>query len=43
MSPLDPFAYVSVLALLIAASLLAMYGPARRAMRISPATALRED
>jgi predicted permease len=42
-SPLDPFAYAGVLVLLIAASLLAMYGPARRATRISPATALRED
>jgi predicted permease len=43
MSPLDPIAYVGVLALLLGASLLAMFGPARRATRISPAVALRED
>jgi putative ABC transport system permease protein len=43
MSPLDPLAYFGVLALLFAASALAIYGPARRAARISPARALRED
>jgi ABC-type antimicrobial peptide transport system permease subunit len=43
LSPLDPLAYFGVFALLMAAAALAMYAPARRATRINPATALRED
>jgi ABC-type antimicrobial peptide transport system permease subunit len=42
-SPLDPLSYLSVCVLLAGSALLAMYAPARRALRISPATALRED
>ncbi|HMC54580.1 MAG TPA: ADOP family duplicated permease [Gemmatimonadaceae bacterium] len=42
-NPLDPLSYAGVLVLLSGASILAMYGPARRATRISPAVALRED
>jgi putative ABC transport system permease protein len=42
-SPLDPLTYLVVLTLLIGASAAAMYAPARRATRISPAVALRED
>jgi hypothetical protein len=42
-SPLDPVTYVAVLTLLIGAAAAAMYAPARRATRISPAVALRND
>jgi predicted permease len=42
-SPLDPVTYGGVIGLLLLASAAAMYAPARRAARISPAAALRED
>lgn len=42
-SPMDPVSYAVVVVALLLASALAMYGPARKAIRISPATALRED
>jgi predicted permease len=43
MQPNDPRATALALATLIAAALLAGYGPARRASRIDPTTALREE
>ena len=43
LSPLDPIAYVLVLALLAATAVLATLMPARRACRVDPAVALRED
>lgn len=42
-SPLDPVVYVGVSVTLLAASLLAAVGPARRAWRVDPMTALREE
>jgi len=42
-SPLDPAVYVGVAVTLLAASLLAAIGPARRAGRIDPIAALREE
>ena len=42
-SPLDPIAYLAMGAVLMAAGVLAMYGPARRATRVDPATTLRTD
>jgi len=42
-SPLDPVVYVGVSVTLPAASVLAAVGPARRAWRVDPMTALREE
>ena len=39
----DPVSYLAIVALLAGVSLLACIIPARRAMRIDPLTALRED
>jgi ABC-type antimicrobial peptide transport system permease subunit len=41
--PNDPFTIVSAVGVLVLAALLAGWGPARRAARISPAIALRAD
>lgn len=42
-SPLDPFAYLSVACILAIAGLAASYVPARRASRVDPLQALRHD
>ena len=42
-TPTDARTYVGVFALLAAASLIACYVPARRASRIDPMQALREE
>ena len=42
-SPLDPIAYLSVAGLLAIAGLAASYAPARRASRVDPMTALRDQ
>lgn len=42
-SPLDPVTYVSVPVVLAACAALAAYLPARRAARIEPMAALREE
>jgi putative ABC transport system permease protein len=42
-SPLDPFTYAAIPALLGACAVLASYLPARRAAAIDPAEALRAD
>jgi len=41
--PLDPLTLVSVSAILAAAAALAMASPARRAVRIDPIAALRQE
>ncbi len=41
--PLDPIVFVAAPAVLVAASLAATWLPARRAMRVTPLTALRND
>jgi ABC-type antimicrobial peptide transport system permease subunit len=41
--PNDPVALAVAVSVLLSAALLAGYGPARRASRISPITALRQD
>jgi len=42
-SPLDPVTYVAVSVTLVAAAALASYLPSRRAMRLQPTVALRDD
>jgi putative ABC transport system permease protein len=42
-APSDPGTYVGVTIMLAAAALLSCYLPARRALRINPVTALREE
>ena len=42
-SPLDPMAWGWALTAMLVASTLANLGPARRAMRVDPMTALRSD
>ncbi|NND85390.1 MAG: FtsX-like permease family protein [Acidimicrobiia bacterium] len=41
-SPFDPVTFVTVPLILVGAALLAVYGPARRATRVDPASVLRE-
>jgi ABC-type antimicrobial peptide transport system permease subunit len=43
LSPFDPAAYAGAAAALAGAGLVASYPPARRATRIDPVAALRED
>jgi len=42
-SPFDPYSFVAVAALLAAAGLFATFWPARRAARVDPLTALRDE
>ncbi|NNF14471.1 MAG: FtsX-like permease family protein [Gemmatimonadetes bacterium] len=41
-SPFDPVTFITVPLILVGAALLAVYGPARRATRVDPASVLRE-
>jgi len=43
LAPLDPFAFGAMASVLLATGYAAMYGPARRAAHVDPATMLRED
>jgi ABC-type antimicrobial peptide transport system permease subunit len=42
-APLDPFVFVAAATILLLISLLASYLPARRATRVDPVIALREE
>jgi ABC-type antimicrobial peptide transport system permease subunit len=42
-SPMDAVTYVSVTTVMVAVTLLACYAPTRRAMRVDPLIALRQD
>jgi ABC-type antimicrobial peptide transport system permease subunit len=42
-SPLDPFTFASVVGLLVGTTLVATWTPARRAARVEPVVALREE
>ena len=42
-SPADPLVFISITALLLATTIGACYWPARRAMRLDPAVALRRE
>jgi putative ABC transport system permease protein len=42
-TPTDPFTYIAVASVLLATSALASYVPARRAMRVDPIVALRDE
>jgi putative ABC transport system permease protein len=39
----DPPTYVAIIGLLVVVSLIACYGPARRATRVDPLIAMRDD
>lgn len=42
-SPLDPLTFAGIVGLMIATTLVAVYVPARRALRIDPTEALRGE